>query len=103
MTDTKGNGVINTLFDGYAPYKGDIQYRKLGSIIAFEAGEAVAYGLFIAQDRGQLFIGPGEKVYGGMVVGQCGKAEDVEINVCKTKHLTNTRSSSDDALQTYTT
>ncbi|MCR5586840.1 MAG: translational GTPase TypA [Lachnospiraceae bacterium] len=100
LTDTKGNGVINTVFEEYGPYKGDIEYRNQGSIIAFEAGEAVAYGLFIAQDRGQLFIGPGEKVYGGMVVGQCGKVEDVEINVCKTKHLSNTRSnSSDDALR----
>jgi GTP-binding protein len=100
LTDTKGNGVINTTFEEYGPYKGDIEYRNQGSIIAFEAGEAVAYGLFIAQDRGQLFIGTGEKVYGGMVVGQCGKPEDVEINVCKTKHLSNTRSnSSDDALR----
>lgn len=100
MTDTKGNGVINTSFEGYEPYKGDMEYRNQGSIIAFEDGEAVAYGLFIAQDRGILFIGPGEKVYAGMVVGQCGKAEDVEVNVCKTKHLTNTRSnSSDDALR----
>jgi GTP-binding protein len=100
LTDTKGNGVINTTFEENGPYKGDIEYRNQGSIIAFEAGEAVAYGLFIAQDRGQLFIGTGEKVYGGMVVGQCGKPEDVEINVCKTKHLSNTRSnSSDDALR----
>jgi GTP-binding protein len=96
MTDTKGNGVINTLFDGYAPYKGDIQYRKLGSLIAFEAGESVTYGLFNAQERGTLFIGPGETVYSGMVIGQCPKAEDIELNVCKTKHLTNTRSSSAD-------
>ena len=100
MTDTKGNGIINTSFEGYAPYKGDIQYRKQGSLIAFEAGEAVAYGLFSAQDRGTLFVGPGEKVYSGMVIGQNGKAEDIELNVCKTKHLTNTRSSSaDDALK----
>ena len=100
MTDTKGNGILNTLFDGYGPYKGDIQYRKQGSLIAFESGEAVAYGLFSAQDRGTLFVGPGEKVYSGMVIGQNGKAEDIELNVCKTKHLTNTRSSSaDDALQ----
>ncbi len=96
MTDTKGNGILNTIFDGYAPYKGDIQYRKQGSLIAFETGEAVTYGLFSAQDRGTLFIGPGEKVYAGMVIGQNGKTDDIEINVCKTKHLTNTRSSSSD-------
>lgn len=100
MTDTKGNGIMNTQFDGYGPYKGDIQYRKQGSLIAFEAGEAITYGLFNAQERGLLFIGPGEKVYAGMVVGQTGKAEDIEVNVCKTKHLTNTRSSSaDEALR----
>ena len=91
---------MNTIYDEYAPYKGDIQYRKQGSLIAFEAGEAVTYGLFAAQERGTLFIGPGEKVYAGMVIGQNGKAEDIELNVCKTKHLTNTRSSSaDDALK----
>ena len=100
LTDTKGNGIMNTQFDGYGPYKGDIQYRKQGSLIAFEAGEAITYGLFNAQERGALFIGPGEKVYAGMVVGQTGKAEDIEVNVCKTKHLTNTRSSSaDEALR----
>ena len=100
MTDTKGNGVINTVFDDYGPYKGDIQYRKQGSLIAFEAGEAITYGLFNAQERGTLFIGPGEKVYSGMVVGQTGRAEDIEVNVCKTKHLSNTRtSSSDEALR----
>ena len=100
MTDTKGNGIINTIFDEYAPYKGDIQYRKQGSLIAFESGESVTYGLFNAQERGTLFIGPGEKVYAGMVIGQSGKTEDVEINVCKTKHLTNTRASgSDEALR----
>ena len=100
MTDTKGNGIMNTMFDGYAPYKGDIQYRKQGSLIAFEDGESVTYGLFSAQERGTLFIGPGEKVYSGMVIGQNGKAEDIELNVCKSKHLTNTRSSSaDDALK----
>ena len=100
MTDTKGNGIMNTAFDGYAPYKGDIQYRKQGSLIAFEAGESVTYGLYSAQERGTLFIGPGEKVYAGMVIGQNGKAEDIELNVCKTKHLTNTRtSSSDEALR----
>ncbi|MCR5557342.1 MAG: translational GTPase TypA [Butyrivibrio sp.] len=100
MTDTKGNGIINTIFDGYAPYKGDMSYRKTGSVIAFETGEATAYGLFNAQDRGQLFIKTGDKVYSGMVIGTSGKSEDVEVNVCKTKHLTNTRtSSSDEALR----
>ncbi|MBQ8631990.1 MAG: translational GTPase TypA [Lachnospiraceae bacterium] len=100
MTDTKGNGILNTIFDGYGPYKGDIAYRKQGSLIAFESGEAITYGLFNAQERGTLFIGPGEKVYSGMVVGQNGKTEDVEINVCKKKQLTNTRSSSaDEALR----
>ena len=100
MTDTKGNGIMNTVFDGYGPYKGEIQYRKQGSLIAFEAGEAITYGLYNAQERGTLFIGPGEKVYSGMVVGQTGRAEDIEINVCKTKHLSNTRtSSSDEALR----
>ena len=100
MTDTKGNGILNTVYDGYAPYKGDIQYRKQGSLIAFEAGEAITYGLFNAQERGLLFISPGEKVYSGMVVGQTGRSEDIEINVCKKKQLTNTRSSSaDEALR----
>ncbi len=100
MTDTKGNGIINTLFDGYAPYKGDIAYRKTGSLIAFEAGEAVTYGLFNAQERGQLFIGAGVPVYSGMVIGQSAKAEDIEVNVCKKKQLTNTRSSAaDEALR----
>ncbi len=100
MTDTKGNGILNTVFDGYGPYKGDIQYRKLGSLIAFEAGEAITYGLYNAQERGTLFIGPGEKVYAGMVVGQTGRSEDIELNVCKKKQLTNTRSSSaDEALR----
>lgn len=100
MTDTKGNGILNTVFDGYGPYKGEIQYRKLGSLIAFEAGEAITYGLYNAQERGILFIGPGEKVYSGMVVGQTGRNEDIEINVCKKKQLTNTRSSSaDEALR----
>lgn len=100
LTDTKGNGILNTIFDGYGPYKGDIQYRKQGSLIAFEAGEAITYGLYNAQERGTLFIGPGEKVYSGMVVGQNGKGEDIELNVCKKKQLTNTRSSSaDEALR----
>ena len=100
LTDTKGNGILNTIFDGYGPYKGDLSYRKQGSLIAFEAGEAITYGLFNAQERGTLFIGPGEKVYAGMVIGQTGKSEDIEINVCKKKQLTNTRASgSDDALR----
>ena len=100
LTDTKGNGIMNTAFDGYAPYKGDIQYRKQGSLIAFETGESVTYGLYSAQERGTLFIGPGEKVYSGMVIGENAKTDDIEVNVCKTKHLTNTRSSSaDEALR----
>ncbi len=100
MTDTKGNGILNTIYDGYAPYKGDLSYRKTGSLIAYESGESITYGLFGAQERGVLFIGPGVKVYSGMVVGQNPKAEDIEINVCKTKKLTNTRSSSaDEALK----
>lgn len=103
MTDTKGNGILNTEFEGYAPYKGDMFYRKTGSLIAFESGESITYGLFNAQERGTLFIGPGEKVYAGMIIGKNGKAEDVEINVCKTKKLTNTRSSSaDEALRLVT-
>ena len=100
LTDTKGTGVMNAEYEGYGPYKGDIQYRKTGSLIAFEAGVSITYGLFNAQERGTLFIGPGEQVYSGMVIGQNGKAEDIELNVCKTKKLTNTRSSSaDEALR----
>ncbi|MCR5377071.1 MAG: translational GTPase TypA [Lachnospiraceae bacterium] len=100
LTDTKGEGIINTVFSGYAPYKGDLNYRSQGSLIAFESGEAVTYGLFNAQERGSLFIGPGEKVYAGMVVGENGKPEDVEVNICKKKQLTNTRSSAaDEALR----
>ncbi|MEG0903280.1 MAG: translational GTPase TypA [Lachnospiraceae bacterium] len=103
LTDTKGNGIINTAFEGYEPFKGEIQYRKQGSLISFETGESVTYGLFSAQERGTLFIGAGEKVYNGMVVGQNGKAEDIELNICKTKHLTNTRSSgADDSLKLTT-
>ena len=99
MTDTKGTGILNTEFDGYGPFKGEIQYRKQGSLIAFEAGESITYGLFNAQERGALFIGPGEKVYAGMIVGECSRTDDIEVNVCKKKHLTNTRSSgADDAL-----
>ncbi len=96
LTYTKGNGIINSIFDGYDAYRGDISYRPTGSLIAFEPGESVTYGLFSAQDRGTLFIGPGERVYTGMVIGQCAKAEDIDLNVCKKKHLTNTRSSSAD-------
>jgi GTP-binding protein len=100
LTDTKGNGIINTLFEDYGPYKGDIQYRKQGSLIAYETGEAITYGLFNAQERGTLFIAAGVKVYSGMVVGLNAKAEDIEVNVCKRKQLTNTRSSgADDALK----
>lgn len=100
MTDTKGSGVINTEFTGYGPFKGELAYRSLGSLIAFEGGTAVAYGLFNAQDRGTLFITPGMEVYYGMIVGESNKPEDIEVNVCKTKHLTNTRSSgADEALK----
>ena len=94
------NLFLNTSFDGYAPFKGELSYRKQGSLIAFEAGESITYGLFNAQERGTLFIGPGVKVYSGMIVGQSAKPEDIELNVCKTKKLTNTRSSSaDEALR----
>ena len=100
MTSTKGNGILNTIFDGYGPYKGDLSYRKQGSLIAYESGESITYGLFNAQERGTLFIGAGEQVYAGMVIGQTGRAEDIEVNVCKKKQLTNTRASgSDDALK----
>ena len=102
LTMTKGTGVLNTIFDDYAPYKGDINYRQQGSLIAFEAGESVTYGLFSAQQRGALFIGPGERVYAGMVIGESAKPEDIELNICKTKHLTNTRSSSADEALTLT-
>jgi GTP-binding protein len=103
LTMTKGTGIMNTVFDDYAPYKGDITFRKQGSLIAFEAGEAVTYGLFQAQQRGTLFVSPGDKVYAGMVIGQSAKPEDIELNICKTKHLTNTRSSSADEALTLTT
>ncbi len=100
MTATKGNGVINTIFDGYDDFKGEMSYRSNGSLIAFEAGTSITYGLFNAQERGTMFIGPGVEVYAGMVVGETGRSEDIEVNVCKTKHLTNTRSSgSDEALK----
>lgn len=103
MTDTKGNGILNTSFDGYGPFKGELNYRKQGSLIAFEAGESITYGLFNAQERGTLFIGPGVKVYSGMIIGQSAKPEDIELNVCKTKKLTNTRSSSADEALRLTT
>lgn len=100
LTDTKGNGIINTVFDDYEEYKGEIPKRAQGSLIAFETGESVIYGLYNAQERGELFIGAGVKVYAGMVVGQNPRAEDLEINVCKRKQLTNTRASgSDDTLK----
>ena len=100
MTDTNGNGIMNQLFAGYEPYKGDIQTRERGSIVVHETGESSAYGLFNTQDRGRLFIGAGVAVYEGMIVGECAKSEDVVCNVCKQKHLTNTRASgSDDALR----
>ena len=100
LTDTNGNGIMNHVFDGYEPYKGDIQQRNSGSLVAFETGEATAYGLFAAQERGRLFIGAGTPVYEGMIVGANPKKEDLVVNVCKKKHMTNTRASgSDDALK----
>lgn len=100
MTDTNGNGIMNNLFAGYEEYKGEIETREHGSIVAHETGESTAYGLFNTQDRGRLFIGPGVPVYEGMIVGECAKNEDLTCNICKTKHMTNTRSSgSDDALR----
>ena len=100
LTDTRGEGVINTIFEGYAPYKGEIQRRDVGSLIAHEPGEAVVYGLYNAQERGELFISPGTKVYAGMVVGENPKGGDIVVNVCKKKHLSNMRASgSDEALR----
>ncbi|MFU0823973.1 translational GTPase TypA [Clostridium sp.] len=100
MTDTRGNGIMNHVFDGYEPFKGDIPERTRGSLVAFETGEAITYGLFNAQERGRLFITPATPVYAGMIVGECSRAEDIDVNVCKKKHLSNTRSSgSDDALK----
>ena len=100
MTDTKGNGTMNTMFDGYEEYKGDISSRTRGVIVAFEKGTSVTYGLYNAQERGDLFIGAGTEVYEGMIVGLNSRSEDIAINVCKEKHLTNTRASgSDDALR----
>ena len=100
MTDTNGNGIMNQLFAGYEPYKGDIQTRERGSIVVHETGTSTGYGLFNTQDRGRLFIGPGVEVYEGMIVGECAKDEDIVCNVCKKKHVTNTRASgSDEALK----
>ena len=100
LTDTRGEGVMSSIFENYQPYKGDIPRRNTGSLISFETGEAVTYGLYNAQERGSLFIGAGTPVYEGMVVGASPKVEDLVVNVCKTKHLTNTRASgSDDALR----
>jgi len=100
LTDTKGEGIMSSVFEGYEPYKGDIPKRAQGSLVAFETGEAVTYGLYNAQERGELFITAGTQVYEGMVVGASPKSEDLVVNVCKKKHLTNTRASgSDDALR----
>ena len=100
LTDTNGNGIMNNVFDSYEPYKGEIQTRAQGSLIAHEAGESTGYGLFYAQDRGRMFIGPGVEVYEGMIVGVSPKSDDIVVNVCKKKHVTNTRASgSDDALK----
>lgn len=103
MTDTKGNGILNSIFDNYEPYKGEIPTRSQGSLVAFESGEAITYGLYNAQERGSLFIGAGTKVYEGMIVGRNARVDDMDINVCKKKQLTNTRSSgSDDSLRLTT-
>ena len=100
LTDTKGEGIMSHVFDGYQPYKGDIERRSTGSLVSFETGEAVTYGLYNAQERGQLFITAGTPVYEGMIVGASPKVEDLVVNVCKKKHLTITRASgSDDALR----
>ena len=103
LTDTKGEGIMASVFEKYAPMKGEIQRRSTGSLVAFETGEAVTYGLFNAQERGTLFIGAGVPVYAGMIVGECPKQEDISVNVCKKKQLTNMRASgSDDALRLVT-
>jgi GTP-binding protein len=100
MTDTRGNGIMNTLFDGYAPYKGEIPERPQGSLISFETGVAVPYGMYNAQERGALFVEPGARVYAGMVVGRNARSGDMEVNICKQKKMTNMRASgSDDALR----
>ena len=103
LTDTKGEGIMASVFEKYAPYKGDIQRRNTGSLVAHETGESVTYGLYAAQERGALFIGPGVPVYQGMVVGVCPRLEDISVNVCKKKQLTNMRASgSDEALRLVT-
>ena len=100
MTDTKGEGIMHAVFEGYEPVKGEIASRAAGALIAHEAGETVTYGLFNAQDRGTMFVGPGEKVYAGMIVGENARTDDIEVNVCKKKHVTNMRASgSDEALR----
>ena len=100
LTDTKGEGILNSVFHGYAPTKGDIPRRATGSLIAYETGEAVGYGIFNVQDRGSMFVSPGDNVYAGMIVGVSSKADDIVVNVCKKKQLTNMRASgSDDALR----
>lgn len=100
LTDTHGEGVMNTVFEGYMPYKGEVPSRQNGSLIAFETGEAVTYGIFNAQERGVMFIEPAQQVYGGMIVGECARGADIEVNVCKRKHMTNSRSAgTDDALR----
>ena len=100
LTDTNGNGIMNNVFDSYEPYKGDIPERPQGSLIAHETGESTGYGLWYAQDRGRLFIGPGVEVYEGMIVGVSPKSDDITVNVCKKKHVTNTRAAgSDEALK----
>ena len=103
LTDTRGNGIMNHVFNGYEPYKGDIPQRSRGSLVVFESGEAVTYGLYNAQERGTLFIEPGTEVYAGMIAGECSRAEDIDVNVCKRKHQSNTRASgADDSLRLTT-
>ena len=103
MTDTRGEGIMSTVFEGYAPYKGDIPTRNFGSLIAFETGEALTYGLFYAQDRGEMFVVPGDKVYAGMLVGANTRPGDIELNVCKAKHLTSIRNAAgaEDAMRLH--
>lgn len=103
MTDTRGNGIMNHVFKGYGPFKGEINERSRGSLVVFEDGVAITYGLYNAQERGRLFIGPGVEVYSGMICGECSRAEDIEVNVCKKKHLSNTRSSGTDEALKLTT
>ena len=103
MTDTRGEGIMSTVFEGYEPYKGDIPTRNFGSLIAFETGEALTYGLFYAQDRGEMFVVPGDKVYAGMLVGANTRPGDIELNVCKAKHLTSIRNAAgaEDAMRLH--